>query len=89
MLPPTDLAIAAVIIHEVVHAYFFSLFDDKLNNNIPKALNDFDLLYQRYVTNKYVGSDDAQHAQIWQNFIGIMSSALQEYHTGVPTSKPN
>ena len=86
--PPTDLAIAAVIIHEVVHAYFFSLFDDKLNNNIP-ALNDFDLLYQRYVTNKYVGSDDAQHAQIWQNFIGIMSSALQEYHTGVPTSNPS
>lgn len=87
--PPTDLAIAAVIIHEVVHAYFFSLFDDKVNSNMPKALDNFDLLYQRYVTKTYVGTDDAQHAQIWKSFIDTMSSSLQEYNTGIPTNSPS
>ncbi|MBF4518750.1 hypothetical protein IRZ71_20540 [Flavobacterium sp. ANB] len=87
--PPTDLVIAAVIIHEVVHAYFFSLFDDKINSNKPKALDNFDLLYQRYVTKNYVGTDDAQHAQIWKSFINVMSSSLQEYSTGVPTNSPS
>jgi hypothetical protein len=29
-----DLAIAAVIIHEMVHTYFFSLYDDKVNSGI-------------------------------------------------------
>ncbi len=80
--PPTDLAIAAVMIHEVVHAYFFSLYDDKVNSGITNALDDFDLLYQKYVTENYVGADDAQHAQIWKSFIKILAASLQEYHTG-------
>jgi hypothetical protein len=80
--PPTDLAIAAVIIHEMVHTYFFSLYDDKVNSGITNALDDFDLLYQNYVTKNYAGADDAQHTQIWISFINIMASSLQEYHTG-------
>ena len=87
--PPTDLAIAAVMIHEIVHANFFSLFDDKVNSGIPTALDNFDLLYKKYVTRNYNDTDDAQHAQIWKSFIDIMSSALQEYHTGNPTDKPS
>ena len=80
--PPTDLAIAAVMIHEVVHAYFFSLYDDKVNSGITNALDDFDLLYQKYVLQNYFGADDAQHAQIWKSFINITASSLQEHHTG-------
>lgn len=52
-------------------------------------MDDFDLLYKKYVTRNYSGTDDAQHAQIWKSFIGIMSSALQEYHTGTPTDTPS
>lgn len=75
--------------HEMVHAYFFSLFDDKVNSGIPTALDDFDLLYQKYVKKNYSGTDDAQHAQIWKSFINIMASSLQEYHTGVPNDTPS
>ena len=80
--PPTDLAIAAVMIHEIVHAYFFSLYDDKVNSGVTNSFDNFDLLYKNYVTKTYVGADDAQHAQIWKSFIGSMASALQEYQTG-------
>jgi hypothetical protein len=80
--PPTNLAIAAVMIHEMVHTYFFSLYNDKLNNGITNALDEFDLLYKKYVARNYVGADDAQHAQIWKSFINTMASSLQEYHTG-------
>jgi hypothetical protein len=87
--PPTDLAIAAVMIHEMVHTYFFSLFDDQKNNGYPKALDNFDILYKEFVLGQYTGTDDAHHLQIWKDFIGIMSSSLQEFHTGIPTSSPS
>ncbi|WP_188049380.1 hypothetical protein [Flavobacterium sp. GP15] len=86
--PPTNHAIAAVMIHEMVHTYFFSLFDDNKNNGVPKALDNFDILYSKYVSNQYVGADDAQHAQIWKSFIKIMASSLQEFNTGIPTDSP-
>lgn len=87
--PPTDLAIAAVMIHEMVHTFFFSLFDDQKNNGYPKALDNFDILYKEFVLGQYTGTDDAHHLQIWKDFIGIMSSSLQEFHTGIPTSSPS
>jgi hypothetical protein len=83
--PPTDLAIGAVMIHEMVHAYFFSLLDDK-NSGITGAFDNFDLLYNNYVTKTFAGADDAQHAQIWKSFIGNLASTLQEYHTGNGTN---
>jgi hypothetical protein len=88
--PPTDLAIAAVMIHEMVHAYFFSVFDDQANSGMKDALNDYEFLYQKYVAKTYVdnGQNNAHHDQIWKSFIGIMASSLQEFHTGVPTNEP-
>ncbi|MCC4922677.1 hypothetical protein [Flavobacterium chungbukense] len=89
--PPTDLAIAAVMIHEMVHVYFFSVFDDKVNSGMAHALDNYDILYQKYVNNTYIdkGQDNAQHAQIWKSYINIMSSALEEYATGNITDTPN
>jgi hypothetical protein len=72
----------------MVHTYFFSLYDDKVNSGITNALDDFDLLYNNYVTKNYVGADDAQHAQIWKSFINTMASSLQEYNTGSVTDAP-
>lgn len=79
--PPTDIIIAAVMIHELVHPQFLSLFDDYHNSGNSCAYDNFDCLYQNYVTKNYI--NDPQHAQIWDSFINIMASALQEFNTGI------
>jgi hypothetical protein len=83
----TKLFIAASMLHELVHAYFMSLFDDYYNGNPPNpnAYNDFAILFQKFVDKTYPGSNDvAHHQQMATDYVDAIASALQEYQPGLP-----
>ena len=83
----TELYRASVLIHELTHAYFKSLFDDYHNGSPPNpnAYNNFSTLYQFYVDKNYTGggSTNAHHEQMANSYITIIASALQEFQTGI------
>jgi hypothetical protein len=83
----TKLFIASAILHEVVHAYFMSLFDD-FHNGTPNNLNsydDFGILFQKYVDGTYPGSSDvAHHEQMANSYVNTIASSLQEFQPGLP-----
>lgn len=79
---PTDLSIATVIIHELIHAHFLALFDDYHNNGDICAYDNFTCLYENYVSKNYQGTIDAQHAQMFDNYIDKMASMLAEFKPG-------
>ena len=82
----TKLFIAASMLHEMVHAYFMSLFDDYSAN--PPNLNaysEFAILYQKFVDKKYPGSrDEAHHAQMAIDYVNAIAASLQEFQPGLP-----
>ncbi len=83
----TKLFIAASMLHELVHAYFMSLFDVYYNGNPPNpnAYNDFAILFQKFVDKTYPGSNDvAHHQQMATDYVDAIASALQEYQPGLP-----
>ena len=85
----TKLFAAALIFHEMVHAYFMSLFDDYHNANPPNlnAYNEFPTLFHYYVTLKRpasLNSADFHHQQMAESYVDAIARALQEYQTGVP-----
>lgn len=87
----TKLFIAASIFHEMVHAYFMSLFDDYYNANPANlnAYNDFAGLFHYYVTIKHpssINSADVHHQQMAADYVDAIARALQEYQTGIPVS---
>ena len=87
----TKLFIAASMFHEMVHAYFMSLFDDFYNANPPNlnAYNDFAGLFHYYVTLKRPSSinpADVHHQQMATDYVDAIARALQEYQTGIPVS---
>ncbi len=87
----TKLFIAASMFHELVHAYFMSLFDDFYNANPPNlnAYNDFAGLFHYYVTLKRPSSinpADVHHQQMATDYVDAIARALQEYQTGIPVS---
>lgn len=81
--PPTDLAVAAVIVHELIHAHFFALFDDFHNNGNVCAYDSFDCLYEKFVSKNYTGPIDEQHAQMFDNYVPKMAAILQEFKPGL------
>lgn len=85
---PTKLSIARTILHELIHAYLDSLFDD-CNYSVPGGcaeIKSFEDLWQDYIIQKNGGTnpDDAQHLVIAKNFTNILARALQEFQTGNP-----
>lgn len=83
----TKLFIAASMLHELVHAYFMSLFDDYYNGNPPNpnAYNDFSILFQKFVNKTYPGSNNvAHHEQMAIDYVNAIASALEEYQPGLP-----
>ncbi len=85
----TKLFIAASMLHEMVHAYFMSLFDDYYNTNPQNlnAYNDFAGLFHHYVTLKNPASTnaaDVHHQQMATDYVDAIARALQEYQTGIP-----
>jgi hypothetical protein len=84
----TKLFIAASMLHELVHAYFMSLFDDYHNGNPtnPNAYNDFAYLFDLYVNHIYPNSQapSIHHQQMATDYADAIARALQEYQTGIP-----
>ncbi len=81
--PPTDIAVAAILIHELIHAHFFALFDDFYNNGNNCAYDNYDCLYEKYVTKTYIGTIDEQHAQMFDNYVPKIAAILQEFKPGL------
>ncbi|WP_297332973.1 hypothetical protein [Flavobacterium sp.] len=83
--PTTNkLGFATLILHEMLHAYFFSLLDDANNSN-PDALNDFPLLFELSVAKNFGPQPQNIHHQIMADkYVDILSRALQEFNTGIP-----
>jgi hypothetical protein len=80
----TKLFIAALLLHEVVHAYFFSLVDD-YNAGATNSFNELPVLFQKFVDKTYPGSSDmAHHEEIANSYVAAIASALQEYQPGLP-----
>lgn len=88
----TKLFIAALMLHEMVHAHFISLYDEFYNSNPPNknAYDDFPALFHYYVTLKRPSSlnaADFHHQQIAESYVAGIARALQEYQTGVPVEE--
>ena len=90
-LPPTKLSIARTLLHEIIHAYFDSLFDDCYYYGNCTSIKQFPDLWSDY-EHRYLNIPnsttvtDPQHLTIANNFVTILASALQEYQTGVPVA---
>lgn len=77
------LGFATLILHEMLHVYFFSLLDDADNTN-PDALNDFPLLFELSVVKNFGLESVSIHHEIMANkYVDIFSRALQEFNSGV------
>jgi plasmid maintenance system antidote protein VapI len=94
---PTELSIARTLLHEIIHAYFDSLYDDCYYNNNCTTIKQFPDLWSDYehhylqLPNTTIVTDP-QHLTIANNFVKVLASALQEYQTGVPlanNAEPN
>lgn len=93
----TKLFIAGSILHEMVHTYFMSLYDDYYSSNPPNTniYKDYASLFHHYVTlknPKSIDPADVHHQQIATDFVDAIARGLQEYQTGIPvpsTSTPN
>lgn len=93
----TNLFIAASILHETIHAYFMSLFDEYHNGTPSNSniYNDYVYLFNFYVTKnrpESVNSYDVHHQQMATDYVDAIARSLEEYQTGIAvpsTSKPN
>ena len=85
----TNLSIASTIQHELLHAYFLSLVADyAATHSSNSVLNSFPELWDFYAVHFSPNANPnvPEHNTIASNFIGIQSSSLQEFHTGIPIS---
>ena len=68
----TKLFIAGILIHEMIHVYFFSLFDDHSfvnNSSFP------------------LSSANSHHEEMANTYVGIIAASLQEFQTGIPLAQ--
>lgn len=79
----TNLFKATSILHELIHAYFFSIIDDYNSTPSSNPFNNFPELFQAFVNKNYPGGDNkyvfAQHNQMTNLYVGAIASALQQY----------
>jgi hypothetical protein len=89
----TNLFRAAVLIHEIIHAYYHSVVDDNNNPTTNLLLNNFSYLYQAYEEKKYPGGPTvAQHDQMANDYIDSMAMVLEAYYissTPLPFTIPS
>jgi hypothetical protein len=80
----TSLIATANILHEYIHAYFNTLWDDWKNNRNTHAYDDYPVLKEYYIDKTYssIYSEDAHHEQIADSFINNISDALKELEPG-------
>jgi hypothetical protein len=82
----TQLFKAHTILHELVHAFFWSLKDDYSTSGSPAVYSEFPELFQKYVDKNWPGTGDIHHAEMAKVYVKAIGSALQEFQTGVAVS---
>ncbi|MCC9016726.1 hypothetical protein [Flavobacterium lipolyticum] len=82
----TALSLAGNILHEVVHAYFFSLQDQVAAQGSSAPLTEFPALFEVYIQQKAPKgawmTPDLQHKQMAETYVNAIAAALQEFQTG-------
>lgn len=84
---PTDLSIATSITHEIIHAFLISLVGENQACGAG-TICDFPTIYDAYVATQ-INNDpyilpDAHHELIATNYVNMIASTIQEFHTGIP-----
>ncbi|WP_167343416.1 hypothetical protein [Flavobacterium chungangense] len=84
----TSLSKATSLIHEYIHAYFNTLYDDWKNNGNIHAYDEYPPLKAFYIDGTYSSpySKDAHHDAIASSFINLMAATIQEYNTNMPVA---
>jgi hypothetical protein len=78
----TKLFIAALQLHELAHAYFFSLLDD-YNSGATNAFYELPILYNAFQTHSSNFNAALTHEEIANSYVSAISAALQEYQPGL------
>ncbi|MFH6988892.1 hypothetical protein ACHRVW_14210 [Flavobacterium collinsii] len=89
----TSLSLAGNMLHEIVHAYFLSLYDASSAGSGMTAFVDNPTLFQSYVQKNfpnngiyvggvYVDQQDLHHKQMAETYVNAIASTLQEFQTG-------
>ncbi len=78
----TKLFIAAFLLHEMAHAYFFSLTDD-FNIGANNSFNELPILFNAAVTKKFPINTEIHHQEIANSYTSAINAALQEYQPGL------
>ena len=81
---PTKLSIARTVLHEIIHAYLDTMFDDCSSSSNCTEIQQFKELYSAFEIWKNGGTvpTNAQHLTIAKEFTNVIARALQEYQTG-------
>jgi hypothetical protein len=83
----TRLMIAQTQLHELVHAYFFSLIDDCYLQNVCELLSTYPELWEYYVNHRngiYPSNSISHHEEIANSYVAAIASALQAFQPGLP-----
>ncbi|MEO8237612.1 MAG: hypothetical protein ABI576_05835 [Flavobacterium sp.] len=80
----TSLFRASNILHEVVHAFFMSLNDDKNTGGGLAVYGEFPVLFQAYFDSKYppnkMETPNVHHEEMANLYVDAIAASLQEYN---------
>jgi hypothetical protein len=80
----TSLFRASNILHELAHAFFMSLKDDKDTGGGSTVYGEFPALFQVYCDSKYppnkTEAANAHHEEMANKYVDAIASSLQEYN---------
>lgn len=79
----TRLYIASLLLHEIVHAYFFSLVDD-FNMGANNSFNELPILFNAAVINHSPLNPELHHEEIANSYVYAIATALEEFQPGLP-----
>ena len=79
----TKLFIAAMLLHEMAHTYFFSLVDD-YNMGATNSFNELPILFNAAVVNQFPIGPNLHHEEIANSYVNAIAAALQEFQPGLP-----
>lgn len=79
----TRLYIASLLLHEIIHAYFFSLVDD-FNMGANNSFNELPILFNAAVINHTPLNPELHHEEIANSYVYAIATALEEFQPGLP-----
>ncbi|MFV5701485.1 hypothetical protein ACM55F_06395 [Flavobacterium sp. XS2P12] len=78
----TKLFIAAFLLHEMAHTYFFSVIDD-YNMGATNSFNELPILFNAAVTNHFPIGPNLHHEEIANSYVSAIAAALKEFQPGL------